>query len=77
VLAGKRVRRAAAGGAAREEPEEEEGDEDDAEGRLARSDAAKLRPSYIAWHTAPKAQRFGQFRCAAGVLAVFVQLSAC
>ena len=65
---GKRVRRAEAGGTASEEPEEEpkepdEDEEEDEEARLARTEHAKQRPSYIAWHSAPKAQRFGPFRC--------------
>lgn len=56
-LAGKRVRRAAPAPA---EDEEEEGPS--AEERRSRAEAAKQRPSYVAWHGAPQAQRFGPFR---------------
>jgi hypothetical protein len=75
VRDGKRVRRAEkTGGAASEEAEEEPeepldedeevDEEEDEEARLARLEHNRQRPSYIAWHSAPKAQRFGQFRCA-------------
>jgi hypothetical protein len=77
VRDGERVRRAETGGTASEEPEEEpeedpddeDEDEEDEEARLARSEHARQRPSYIAWHSAPKAQRFGPFRCVQSVLA--------
>ena len=64
VVDGKRVRRAARGGGGGSEAEGDDEEEEDSEGRVSRSEAAKLRPSYIAWHSAPKAQRFGPFRCA-------------
>ena len=68
VLDGKRVRRAAAGGGGGGEGEgggPDDNDDDDGEGGLSHSEAHKLRPSFIAWHNAPTAQRFGNFRCVA------------
>ena len=69
MLHGKRVRRAAAGGGEggpdeANDDDDDDDDDEDGEGGVARSEAHKLRPSYVAWHSAPQAQRFGNFRCA-------------